>query len=73
MKKLLVIFLACAMVLSMCAGFVFAEEADDQAEMGSDPELILYTCYPFYAVPGEKTDRYTVFARKISGPHVIWQ
>jgi len=49
------------------------EEADDQAEMGSDPELILYTCYPFYAVPGEKTDRYTVFARKISGPHVIWQ
>ena len=31
MKKLLVLFLACAMVLSMCAGFVFAEEADDQA------------------------------------------
>ena len=40
MKKLLVIFLACAMVLSMCAGFVFAEEADDQAAADEAMALI---------------------------------
>lgn len=35
-------------------------------------ELILYTCYPFYSTGREKTDRYTVIARKTSGPSVIW-
>ena len=40
MKKLLVLFLACAMVLSMGAGFVFAGEADDQAAADEAMALI---------------------------------
>ncbi|MDO5119459.1 MAG: class D sortase [Coriobacteriales bacterium] len=36
-------------------------------------ELIMYTCYPFYAISGRKTDRLTVFATRISGLDVKWR
>ena len=41
-------------------------EAEDPTE-----ELILYTCYPFYAISERKTNRYTVIARRISGMDVV--
>lgn len=33
-------------------------------------KLIMYTCYPFKTLAGRKTDRYFIFADKISGPVV---
>lgn len=35
--------------------------------------LVMYTCYPFYAISGRKTDRLTVFCDRISGPNVKWR
>jgi sortase A len=34
--------------------------------------LVMYTCYPFYAISGRKTDRLTVFCEKTAGPVVDW-
>ena len=36
-------------------------------------ELIMYTCYPFYPVPGRKTERLVVFADRTAGPNVTWR
>ena len=36
-------------------------------------ELILYTCYPFEAVVGRKTDRLTLICDRISGPDIHWK
>lgn len=36
-------------------------------------ELILYTCYPFHAVSGRKTERFVVFADRTSGVDVSWK
>jgi sortase A len=36
-------------------------------------ELILYTCYPFHAITGRKTDRLVVFADRTAGRDVIWK
>ena len=36
-------------------------------------ELILYTCYPFYATVGRKTERLVVFADRTAGREVIWK
>lgn len=47
-------------------------EAAEAEEKEEKEELILYTCYPFYKMAAEKTDRFTVFAEKISGPDVQW-
>ena len=45
---------------------------EDAREAGSAEELIIYTCYPFYPTKEEKTDRYTLIAKKVAGPSVIW-
>jgi len=45
---------------------------EDKKEPDLEEELILYTCYPFYPTAEEKKERYTLIARKISGPSVIW-
>ena len=34
--------------------------------------LIMYTCYPFHAISGRKTDRLTVFCEKTAGPVIDW-
>ena len=51
-----------------------AKRAAASEEMDTDrqEELILYTCYPFYPLAEEKTERYTLIARKVAGPSVIW-
>lgn len=36
-------------------------------------QLIMYTCYPFYAISGRKTQRLTVFADRTSGIDVKWR
>ncbi|MBO7674018.1 MAG: class D sortase [Atopobiaceae bacterium] len=36
-------------------------------------ELILYTCYPFHAITGRKTDRLVVFADRTAGLDVQWR
>jgi len=36
-------------------------------------ELILYTCYPFHAITGRKTDRLVVFADRTAGTDVHWK
>ena len=36
-------------------------------------ELIMYTCYPFHAITGRKTDRFVVFADRTAGKDVIWR
>lgn len=36
-------------------------------------ELIMYTCHPFYAITGRKTDRLTVFAERTQGYDVKWR
>lgn len=36
-------------------------------------ELILYTCYPFHAISGRKTDRQVVFAKRTAGQDVRWK
>lgn len=36
-------------------------------------ELILYTCYPFHAITGRKTDRLVVFANRTAGIDVKWK
>ena len=36
-------------------------------------QLILYTCYPFHAITGRKTQRLTVFADRTSGIDVKWK
>lgn len=36
-------------------------------------ELIMYTCYPFYAISGRKTDRLVVFADRTAGLDVKWK
>ena len=38
-----------------------------------EEELVMYTCYPFYAITGRKTDRLTVFAERTSGLDVKWR
>jgi sortase A len=38
-----------------------------------DEELVLYTCYPFYAISSRKTDRLCVFATRVSGTDVAWR
>ena len=40
---------------------------------GEKEELVLYTCYPFYPTVYEKTQRYFVYADKISGPDIEWE
>lgn len=40
---------------------------------GEKEELVLYTCYPFYPTVYEKTQRYFVYAEKISGPEIEWE
>ena len=35
--------------------------------------LILYTCYPFHAIGGRKTDRLVLFCEKIDGADVKWR
>lgn len=36
-------------------------------------ELILYTCYPFHAISGRKTERLVVFADRTRGLDVRWR
>lgn len=36
-------------------------------------ELVMCTCYPFYAISGRKTDRLTVFCEKTAGPVIDWR
>lgn len=36
-------------------------------------ELIMYTCYPFHAIIGRKTDRLVVFAKRTAGKDVLWK
>ena len=36
-------------------------------------ELIMYTCYPFHAIEGRKTDRLVVFADRTAGRDVDWR
>ena len=36
-------------------------------------QLILYTCYPFHAISGRKTQRLVVFADRTKGIDVIWR
>lgn len=36
-------------------------------------QLIMYTCYPFYAIAGRKTDRLVVFADRTAGKDVKWR
>lgn len=36
-------------------------------------ELIMYTCYPFHAITGRKTDRLVVFADRTAGKDVKWR
>ncbi len=36
-----------------------------------EEELVLYTCYPFEALAGTKTDRLFVYTKKIAGPRVV--
>ena len=36
-------------------------------------ELILYTCYPFHAISGRKTERLVVFADRTAGTDVSWR
>ena len=43
-----------------------------KTDQDREEELILYTCYPFYPMTEEKTERYTLIARKVAGPSVIW-
>jgi sortase A len=43
------------------------QKAKDQRE-----ELIMYTCYPFHAITGCKTDRLVVFANRTAGKDVDW-
>ena len=43
------------------------QKANDQRE-----ELIMYTCYPFHAITGRKTDRLVVFANRTAGKDVDW-
>ncbi len=38
-----------------------------------EEELIMYTCYPFHAISGRKTQRLTVFAKRTSGLDVKWR
>ena len=48
-------------------------EAELQQMFGAEEEtLVMYTCYPFYAISGRKTDRLTVFAKRVSGLDVQW-
>lgn len=43
-------------------------------KFGTDgEELIMYTCYPFYAMTGRKTDRLVVFADRTAGVDVKWR
>lgn len=35
--------------------------------------LLLYTCYPFHAISGRKTDRLVVFGDRIEGRDVKWK
>ena len=35
--------------------------------------LLMYTCYPFEAMAGRKTDRLTIFAERIEGYDVKWR
>lgn len=41
--------------------------------MGDREELIMYTCYPFHAITGRKTDRLVVFADRTVGKDVKWK
>ena len=36
-------------------------------------QLIMYTCYPFHATAGRKTDRFVVFADRTAGLDVKWR
>ena len=36
-------------------------------------ELVMYTCYPFYAITGRKTQRLVVFADRTKGVNVKWR
>lgn len=36
-------------------------------------ELVMYTCYPFYAISGRKTERLVVFADRTAGIDVKWR
>ena len=43
-------------------------------KMGKEQEeLVMYTCYPFYAITGRKTQRLTVFADRVEGYNVKWR
>ena len=43
-------------------------------KMGKEKEeLVMYTCYPFYAITGRKTQRLTVFADRVEGYNVKWR
>jgi sortase A len=44
------------------------EHSDDEEE-----QLVMYTCYPFEATLGRKTERLTVFAERVSGYDVKWR
>lgn len=43
---------------------MFAEEKET---------LVMYTCYPFHAISGRKTDRLVVFGERIEGKDVQWR
>ena len=43
---------------------MFAEERET---------LVIYTCYPFHAISGRKTDRLVVFGERIEGKDVQWR
>lgn len=36
-----------------------------------EEQLVMYTCYPFEALAGTKTERMFVYAKKIAGPNVV--
>ena len=45
----------------------------DMALNNPHEELVMYTCYPFHAITGRKTERFTVFADRTAGLDVHWK
>ena len=41
--------------------------------MNGGEELLMYTCYPFHAITGRKTERFTVFGDRTAGLDVHWK
>lgn len=44
----------------------------DGMYLQSEETLLLYTCYPFHAISGRKTDRLVVLGERVEGKDVKW-